>query len=287
MKKLLAGWLCAAAAWASLGSIISSFSVGSFTVQPYPKAIFRDAANIYVLAYGNWSSETGWDYRLQRYDIHGVKVGEVPFNSKLSLEDMDQCHLGAGYMVVGGGDGYELYIMNKQTGSIVRTLYACGPGGGYPDLVAWDGRYYYVGYGSAAGRYRTYTSAGSFVANHQVPNWPASIPKHGGFAFAHRFKNKGGDYLIILPGYNYGNQGHTACAVNIPTGTIVATWPTPDRCCFGACVGDSSQPGPYGIAAWCLWEINTAGYALEVDLDARGGNALLPASLGCVKALYR
>ncbi len=283
MGAILAALTC----YAAVGSIISSFRISGPGFPPYGNTIYRDPGYVYSLVYNSWSATKGWDYHLRRYTPTGSLVREVDFYSKLNFrDDGDRCHLGAGYFVVAGGEDYALYIMSKNNGSVARRIFVSGPGGGWPDNITWDGRYYIVGSYRAPGKIRLYLPSGAFGGNRTVRGWPSTLTTVGGMAFAHRVRGKGGNYLVVSHGYSRP-QSYVSAAFDLNKGTLVATWTMPPEYVGGAVYGDSSRPAAYGAAYWTQHLAEDGLWAYEVDLGARGAHGVVPASLGLIKAIYR
>jgi hypothetical protein len=70
-----------------------------------------------------------------------------------------------------------------------------------------------------------------------------------------------------------------------PGGSLVKTWIERSGVVRHLAYGDSSNPGVYGAAIWAIR--HDPDSVIEIDIDARGASAVMPASLGKVKAIYR
>jgi len=278
MRRVVYGVLFVPAlAAATLGSVISSFSVPSGG-PPTTELTYFDSASVYAVTYYFGGPVTSCI--LRRYTTGGSVVSSFPCVTSL-YSDCDRSHLGANYIAVCAYD--HIAQMNKSTGSFVQSFPATGPGGSEPECLAWDGRYYWVSAWNARGEFRKYTSAGSFAGNWLAAGWPAAKNTTGGLAWLHRFRNNSGNYLFV------GSfiDDPVLAVLNGDTGALLTTFTLPARSFTSAMYADSSRPGTYGAALWLLRTDFGGQWSWETDIDARGGNDVLPASLGRIKATYR
>jgi hypothetical protein len=261
--------LTAALSFAEFGSIISSF----VTTRP-PEGVCRDAAFVYVIGKGSPQFEY-----LQKYTAAGSFVSEIRLPDGYTYGDLEACHLGTGYLTAASSYGF--CFIAKSTGSFVSYVHAPGPGGEGSDAVAWNGQHYYISSRNARGEFRRYTPTGSFAGAWLAPGWPGNMTMTGGIAFAHRARGRAGDYLVCSGGGNY----QPTAVLNLANGSLVGTFGNPQAIYVGASYGDSSQPATYGAAYWVCYGLG-AGVS-EIDIGATGGNAVAPASIGRIKAVYR
>ncbi len=270
----------AGGARAGVGSIIRSFEVTASDV--YPDGIFRDATYVYVVA-----SSSGLSYVLRTYSVAGSYVGQVYLRPEVVYSGGDHCHLGDNYLASLYNEGHELHILDKRTGWIVRSFAAAGPGGVRPENVMWDGTYYYVCGNKNLGTFRRYRADGGFAGTWAAAGWPPVFTSTGGVAFAHRARGRAGNYLVA----GSGTPNEPACLININNGSFLTSWTIPYAPCRSSVYGDSSKPATYGAAYWFLFRrwvgTRPEHWVCEVDIGARGGRAVLPISLGKIKAVYR
>ncbi len=268
--------VAAAAAYAAVGSIISSFCVVRET-PPLLDCVYRDGSYVYVIL--GYSRER---YNvLCRYTASGSLLRSVRIQGFYGFSDADRCHLGGPYFaVISVG---RLCFMNKNTGSVARYFSVRGMSGTGPFSVAWDGRYYYIASAASRGEFTRYTASGAFAGNWVAAGWPGNMSETGGTAFAHRVKGEGGNYLVAT---NWADN-QPSCVINVDNGSLVATWNLPPRYYTGAVYGDSSKPATYGAALWVSRLYFGSRWVCEVDLGARGGQPVVPASVGKIKAIYR
>jgi len=223
----------AAAAYAEIGSVISSFYFSGFT-YPYAHAIYRDASYVYGVFIVDYP---GGPY-LRRYTTAGSLIDSVGLGLGLTV-DADHAHLGAAHMSIINYGNHRLHIVNKSTGSTVGSFHVVGPGIGsesYAWDVMWDGAYYYVsGYGGRS--FNRYTSSGSLVGSWTAYGWPAGMLCHG-VAFAPFANNRAGNYLVASDGGLSGKN----CIVDMNNGSLVSTWTLTGKCGTGAVYGPSSRP---------------------------------------------
>lgn len=269
--------VCAAAlgtcAYARVGSVISSFHIGNPGSISVYGSLYRDPSHVYAV----------WDYGgqnyLRRYTATGSFVNQVYIGYRdEGIGDADHCHLGRPYFAF--VDLFDLTVINANDGSIAASFAIKGPGTWRPYNVMWDGKYYYVNQFMDYGVFNRYTSAGSLAGKWAAAGWPSGM-RSSGVAFAHRFDNVAGRYLLAA-------AAGRSCAINMVNGSLIATWPLPLDSCYGAVYGDAA-PSSYGAAMWVHSYIYPPGrnWAYQIDVGARAAASVLPASLGKVKAIYR
>lgn len=286
MKKrilVLVSILAAAHAVATVGSVISSFKFVNGGTSGYPYGLERGLDCLYVMM--DTVQYSYPYYTLQKYSAAGAFQGEVRLPEERWCRGLAPCHLGAGYLATLEYEALGLAVFNVNNGSFVYSFAASAPGGGRAWDLAWDGKYYYVTGQTNLGEFRRYTSSGSFAGVWVPSGWPAELTSTGGIAFAHRFKNRSGDYLVC----GSGTPNQPAFALNCATGARVGSWFIPHQPWRSGGYGNSSQPQTYGAACWVLaypgyYEGN---WIYEIDIDARDADAIAPASLGQMKAIYR
>lgn len=257
----------------TIGSVIRSFYMTGLS-GTYALGIYRDSSYVYGIGYN-----ASTDYLL-RFTATGSSAGSVTIPGCSTPRGADKCHLGNGYLCLVDPAG-RLYIYRTAGGSPV-TSFSSG-GTPWSMNVFWDGTYYNVnGYSNLRTFYR-YTTSGSSAGTWSCSGWPSSMTYIGGAAYAQRGNNSTGPYFVA----GSWSSGQPMCMTTYPAGSLVRTWSMPSSNCNGLCYGDSSSPSTYGGAIWANWYTGSSLYAYEVDIDARGGSAVTPTSLGKVKSLYR
>ena len=277
--SLSAGVLSVCTAFAEVGSVISSFKT-SDGEHLGPRGVYRDASYVYCLF--SHGSTPPYHY-LRRYTTTGTRVSNIGLNYEIGFRDAGHCHLGSGHFAVVGD--WSIYIMEKNSGYILQTLHNIrGPGGTTPRAVAWDGRYYYVAGLPCRGEFRRFTSTGSFGGTWFTTHWPASMTSTVAAAFAHRALGKSGDYLVAT------SEGTTSCVLDLRSGSCLGSWDVA-AICGGSDYGDSSKAGTYGAAYWVNLSrgggTETEQWVYEFDIGAAVNPAVVPASVGKIKAIYR
>ena len=274
--------VAASAAYAAVGSLISSFFVTDGVRRPYAYGVNRDPSFVFVVMDGD-----GADF-IYRYNPSGSFVSSVRLEGTACPRGADPCHFGGTYMCVVDSSLKKLFVVNAYTGASI-TSFSVSAAGGPPQSVVWDGTYYYVA-SQAPGAFSRYTSSGASAGTWAASGWPAAMHAIGGAAFAHVARGVAGNYLVAS---SYA-RGEPSCLIDMEGGALLATWTMPalpNGLSYGAAYGDSSQPPTYGAAYWVNWsdgsEPYPRWYAFEVDIGARGGQPVVPASLGKVKAIYR
>lgn len=258
----------------AIGSVITSFRMSTIA-EPFALGIYRDPAYVYGVMY-----TAGTDY-LYRFNTGGARVGSFALSGTSRPRDADRAHLGSGYLSVVDADNKRLYVFRTTGGSAVTSFTVAGAPS--PLNCFWDGVYYYVNGSSDAGRFHRYTAAGAAAGAWTCAGWPAAMTTAGGAAFAHRGNNSKGPYLVACS----WTANQPMCMTTFPAGSLVRTWAVPPNNGNGLVYGDSSNPGVYGAAVWGNWYTAAGMYAMEFDIEARGGSTVVPTSLGKVKSLYR
>jgi hypothetical protein len=287
MKRIIVALLWAALAgqtWATVGSVISSFWVDNWNPPGYsPLGIYRDDSHVYVTFY-----YTGGDGGfLRSYTAAGVTAGSFALEGIIQPSDVTPCHLGAGYFGIVDVRTAYLYFVNKTNGSIVSSFRAAGGGGvaGTP-AVTWDGLHFYSAGMASRGEFNLYNPDGSLVRSWVLDGWPGEQWGIDGVAFAPRANYRDGRYLVIAP--FTGDKPHYL--FNMVDGSLLASWRMPSsyfEYSTDAAYG-SAFPATYGGAAWILrMYVGGVYWAYQLDIHARPGTSVLPASVGKVKAIYR
>jgi hypothetical protein len=278
IRLAAASCLLAGAAWAGFGSVISSFRVaepgGAFGRAA---GIYRDGSYVYCIA---MKGDTEY---LCRYTPQGSLVSTIKMaNVFYVVGDAEACHLGSGYFAVGDRQRWRVNFINKFNGAVVKTLEISGPGGADAGIVVYNGWRYYIGSRGSMGEYRVYTPAGSFVRNWWASGWPATMDGTGGATFADCALGRDGKYLVASKAWGTG----ASCIINMNDGSLVRMWSDAPLRITGAAYGKSSRPAIYGYEYWVIHEELNVYTAREVDLAA-GHPAVVPASIGRIKAVYR
>lgn len=257
--------LAAAAAWARPGSVISSFQ-GFLGFMP--TGVYRDADYVYVVNLG----ESIFNYAT-KHTPTGSYVGGPEFVCwrRYVPEDPDHSYLGSSYISIAAEAGIITYP--KGGGNYVRwdhydlietVSYGYRPGGNF----------YYVGVipENRDDVFITYcfNTRGSLI-NSFAPAYA------GDFAATDRFAGVSGEYLII---------GHGA--VYTPRGSLVATFAHLAGCSLRGATAGPGYPASWGTTLWVLgsWGINNHA-VFQLDLGNGSPSAIIPASIGKVKALFR
>lgn len=268
---LLAGaMLAATAAWAGLGSVIYSFSL-SGNVTPVGAAMYRNAAGTYL--YGVFYTGSGG--QLRTYSAFGTLYGSLPLaGSSGTPLDAGDSPLGTNYISILEG-GIWLRTYELATGSMVASAavptskgYACDRTTGYT-------------YFSRSNVIYQYTSSGSLVAS-----FPGGSDA-GTLAFARSYNQLAGEYILVMP----SARGDYPCGVFTAAGAAVGTFsfsgPYPNMDIRGGSSCGAGSPPDYGETLWV--EVTPEfmlRMAFQVDLG-NAGSAVIPGSLGNIKALYR
>jgi hypothetical protein len=269
MKKLTIttaaalGALAAFCAWGAPGDIISSFPVKGY--NEWPAGVYRDADFVYVVFS---SSYLPLYHYLYKYTPSGSYVGSL-YLQKFNfwpLQDADHSRWGAGYMTV-GTDGEWLFTFDLSTGKCVEAKNL-----GFSEV--W-------GYAYRPGGKFAFVSDDLWTTYKYNSSWSvvSSFPWGGGLAATDRFRGRPGDFVI---------RGGRPASVYTATGSLVGTFAnnSPGGACHGIVCGPG-YPGSWGTTFWRYDQISffTEGWVYQIDL----GNTtdIEPASLGCIRALFR
>jgi hypothetical protein len=261
---------------ADVGSVISSFP---WNATPAPGGIYRDDAYVYAVV-----RDVSGPEHLRRYTTAGSLLGSVPLAMTYPREG-DHSHLGASYFCVIDDDTDRLHMVNKTSGATASSFAVTGPGEKSPREVTWDGVYYYVGGGvQDPGHYNLYTAAGSLARSWRPAGWPSGLTVPNALAYSSVAVGREGCYLVASSAmYSQPNV-----VIDIVGGSLVASWVMPVyNGAAGAVCGVSSRPGTYRAAYWVNWNSRNTWYAFEFDIGAAVNPALLPASVGKIRAIYR
>jgi hypothetical protein len=283
LRKSLVAFLIFTAAGladATVGSVISSFRVpGEYASSV--DAIYRDSSHVYCMVW-HWVEPFNAYTELQRFTASGSRVSRTKVEPYYTYNDADRCHLGAGYFAV--LDGSFLKYVVKETGAVVGSCQVFGPGTSSPVNLAWDGTHYYVSSGSTRGDFRRYTPSGAYAGTWSSTQWPPGLTMCLATTFAHRTKKVAGRFLVAAAYY----RDEPCCIINMWGGKVTATWSNPAMTYTCACYGDSSKPATYGAALWLGGRRRDESlWVYEVDVEARDAAAVVPSSVGRVKAIYR
>lgn len=272
MKRIFAAASLAAlivtAAVAVPGDVISHFSL-SGNIYPVGAAMYRDA----TYAYGVYDAGPGGE--LWRYTPAGTFVSSFTLPGATGPVDADYCHLGSGYMIVLDG-GTRLAAYHVATGALLGSfaLPATGDGVAYG---AASGYYY----GSADNYIYRITTEGSLVDSF------SGGPDAGTLAATDRFAGQSGEYVIVNPkarGVN-ATRVYTGAGSFVASFTFSGPYPTMDER-YGAVAGDGYPPS-VGTTMWLVLRTDFIWRsAYQIDLG-NANPAVMPASLGAVKALFR
>jgi len=258
----------AAPAPGRLGSIISSFRIGS--LWGYYYCISRDNSYVYVIM----DYQEGGGSPLKAY----TPDGEFAFSSGVGSPfhfEADHSVLGDGYLaVVHWYQTMRIYDYVARTGSVVGSWaplekmysYAFIPGGRYKYVVSGEyAQDYYV--------YR-FTKEGSLVSSFSTG---LGI---GGLAATDKFAGRDGEYLVVAKRwYRY---------VYTTSGSLIASFNhyQSDTTNHG-CVCGPGYPADYGTTLWYLQSVRYENDAYVFQAYLGNGVAVAPASVGKIKALYR
>lgn len=269
---------CAITPASGAGSIISSFRLSGYSA-PYANGIY--VGNNYVTTI--YCNSTGRDY-FYRYRFNGTLVGSFGLNGTSSPQGGDAAHLGTGYVSLVDSSTSRLLIYRASGGAPITSFAVSGPGSGNLQDVMWTGSYYEVTDHLGNGRFNRYTSNGSFVRTVAYSGWPSAMTSTGAVAFSGVADGRAGAYLVASSRAN----GQPSCIINIGgSGSLVATFGMPPYFASGGCCGRSSKVNKYGSAYWTTWIVANAIWCYEVDIGGKAATAVVPSSLGQVKAIYR
>jgi hypothetical protein len=254
----------------TIGSIIRSFRM-SGTSAPYALGIYRDPSYVYGIFYS--------PHHLRRFTTSGSVVSTSSLSGMSVPRGADKAHLGNGYLSIVDATTRRCYVFRTSGGTAVTSFTAAGSS--YPMNVFWDGAYYYTNGSGNRGLFYRYTTSGSSSGTWSCAGWPSSMTYCGGAAFANVGNNSAGPYFVAAS----WSSGQPMCMTTYPAGSLVRTWSMPSSNANGMCYGNASSAS-YGASVWANWYTGSL-MAFEIDVDARGGAAVTPTSLGKVKSLYR
>jgi len=267
------GFLAAAPAHGTIGSIISSFSIDSFSQY----GIYREGGYVYLSRnYNNYNY-------LRKLTTSGSSVASFQLlgGDPYPLIGGSRTHLGAGYIGLydwdPGIDDYFRIFSTSIGGAPVASFRVAG------DLFNffWDGEYYYFNRPGDRNLFVRYSRTGVSAGSWTCAGWPASMTYCYGAEYARRGNYGEGPYFVAGSSSAYTPY----CMTTFPGGSLVATWMLPSPYLTRLSYGDSSNPGLYGASIWAL---TVSPYSVrEIDIDARNASTVVPASLGKVKAIYR
>jgi len=264
MKRSAVTILCllaAAAAWADVGSIISSFPLTG-VATPRAQGIFRDWDYLYAVVY------TADDDYFYVYTPAGSLVRSVRLEGSNAPCDADHSLLGSGYLDVFDA-GSKMLLTYSKEGELIRakplpsdtTAFAHHP----------DGTRYYLARGEHVFRYTLDDVLVNQFYVGGVLDGLASSPAYNG---------EGGAFVIAgrsgTGGYSYVYRG---------TGTLVDSFVVPGAGTYGSTIA-RGYPRSYHRSYWCVQTVGSERWAYQVDINGTAP-AVAPASLGRVKALYR
>ncbi len=257
----------AAPAWATIGSVISSFGLDRYSTY----GIYREGNYIYI-PYYRYSPNY-----LETYTLSGSQTGRIELLSFNPLKSGSANHLGAGYVAFCSPyDGYLKIFSITQGGYPVASFSTMTDARNN----FWDGDYYYVNRWTEKGVFRRYTRTGANAGTWTCAGWPAAMNYCSGAEYAARGNYGAGPYFVASSG-----ETGPCCITTFPGGSLVSTWKVPRGGVRHLAYGGSSLPATYGAAIWAI--LYDPYYVLEFDIHARGASAVLPASVGKIKAIYR
>jgi hypothetical protein len=253
----------AAAAYGSLGSVISSFPA-SFSAA---HSVYRDADYVYVVTIPYHGINVGFS----KYTPNGSLAGSNSSYPEVQrvAEDADASFLGPGYMTIAlevGISTYDMsgFLVREDHMNLMESVgYAYRSGGPYYYVETWSTK------DATYANYR-FNTAGSLLGSF-APTYP------GPLAATDRFAGLSGEYLIAA-------NGSTSIAYT-PLGSIVATFGFNAGSTYGCGIGPG-YPTSYGPTLWVgHYAGSGSGWVYQIDLG--NGTAIQPASLGKVKILFR
>jgi hypothetical protein len=263
----------AAPASGTIGSVISSFDIPA---SWYGYGIYAEYLYVYLsgyLTYGNY---------ILTYTHSGtlLRSRSIDPGNRDRLYSGSRTHLGPGYMALldyYNTNSYLKIFSISNGGSPVSSFRVSVS---FPWNCFWDGEYYYVNAYGERSIFRRYSRYGVSSGTWTCAGWPAAMAECRGAEYAQRGNNGSGPYFVAG-----GGTSRRYCMTTFPGGSLVATWTLPSPYITHVSYGDSSNPTVYGAAIWATtWDPYDVW---EIDIDARNASAVLPASIGKVKAIYR
>jgi hypothetical protein len=265
------GFLAAAPAWGTIGSVISSFNIPSGS---YGYGIYAEYSYLYL------SGRLNSNY-IYTYTHSGtlIRSRSIDPGNQYGLISGSRTHLGPGYVALLDPPARRLKIFSIAAGGAPVASFTITPMSAWNCF--WDGDYYYVNQPDDKGRFLRYSRTGVYEGTWTCAGWPANMTYCFGAEYAKRGNYGSGPYFVA----GAGSPSRPYCMTTVPGGSLVATWSLPSPYLLHLSYGDSSNPGVYGAA---IWATITSPYGVrEIDIDARGASAVLPTSIGKVKAIYR
>lgn len=254
--------LAAGALWGGVGSVVSSFQLSNMTT-PYALGIYRDDTRVYAIL----TSTSGTDY-LRSFTPTGSVIGSAALASCQQPRDADHSLLGSNYIAILDYSASEV-ISYTKSGSRVSafgvptgtTAYGYIPGAPY----------YYLARSSFIFRY---TTSGSMIASFYGGGTLTGIgasPAVNGLS---------GEYVLIS---RSGGAGFTNCFTS--NGSLVCGFIIPASGTEGSVVGPATIPA-MTRTYWANQYNTTSMWAYQVDIGGTG-SAVVPSSVGRVKAMYK
>lgn len=257
-----------------IGSVLQSWQM-SGTSSPYALGVARDTSYVYGVFYGS-------PCFLRSYSATGSAVGSVTLAGFSTARGASDSHLGTGYVAIADASTNMIRIVYKPTGSTVSSFGVTPAGGGYLLDCAYNGAYYFAAGGSSKGSFNLYTTSGS-SAGSWTASGASSIASTGGYDSCVKI-NEGtpADYVVIAT----WNAGGTNFVVTYPAGSAVGSF------VVSGCNANGVMCGPcvtanHGTTLHGNWYTGSALNYVETDLGNTTPDAVSPASIGHIKALYR
>ncbi|MEE8640157.1 MAG: hypothetical protein V3T41_07085 [bacterium] len=256
---IVATSVLAAAVWAGVGDVISSFRATYGTL--YAGGVYRDDTYVYVAFY-----TTGlFQYYMKKYTPAGSYVGVIALGPAWHwpLTDADHSRRGAGYVTI-ATDANVLFTFDLSTGYRVESI----------NLGLYD----IWGYAYRSGARYAFASEDSsqFIFKYDA-SWSvvSSFRWGGALAATDRYKGRPGDYVIV---------DSTPARVYTGDGSLVGTFPNGRDVIGRGCVCGRGYPASWGTTYW-RYEGWSECWVYQIDLG--NTTAVAPASVGRIKALYR
>jgi hypothetical protein len=257
---VVAALVAAPAAWAGVGSVISSFrmtAVGAASAN----GIYRDATYVYAVV------DAAGDNYLRRYTAAGSLVDSVVLAGADSPRDADHSLLGSGYVDV-FDYGKKMLLTYTFDGTLVNSKAVPS------DTTA---------YGYTPGATRYFLARNQMIFRYTLNDVLVNKFYVGGdlrgLAASGLYDGKSGQYVVVgragTGGYSYVYTGG---------GSVVDSFIVPGAGTYGSVVAVGALDS--ASAYWCVQTVGSYRWAYQVDVGATAP-AVVPASVGRVKALYR
>lgn len=253
-------FVAASAAQAGVGSVISSFRM-TRTGATAAKGIYRGDTFVYAVV------DTTGDNYLRLYTTSGSLAGSVVLAGADSPRDADHSLLGSGYVDV-FDYGKKMLLTYKFDGTLVNSKAVPS------DTTA---------FAFIPGTQRYFLARDQLIFRYTLNDVLVNKFYVGGdlcgLAASNRYDAKAGQYVVVgragTGGYSYVYTG---------AGSLVDSFIVPGAGTYGSVValGAFDSANTY----WCVQTIGAYRWAYQVDVGATSP-AVLPASVGKVKALYR